>query len=79
MKIVSVRMSEEVIAEIDKFAKMQDRDRSYIINKAMRAYIAKEKLILDNIQEGIDDMEAGRGRSYEDFKKEMAEYIKSQE
>jgi predicted transcriptional regulator len=70
-------MEDEDIEKLEKFAKMQDRDRSYMINKAVKHLIAEEERILAEIQEGLDDIEAGRYRSYEEFKKDMDEYIKN--
>ncbi|MDR0484336.1 MAG: ribbon-helix-helix protein, CopG family [Alphaproteobacteria bacterium] len=77
MRNISLRMEDEDIEKLEKFAKMQDRDRSYMINKAVKHLIAEEERILAEIQEGLDDIEAGRYRSYEEFKKDMDEYIKN--
>jgi hypothetical protein len=36
---ISIRMEEETISKINKIAELEDRDRSYIINKAVKEYL----------------------------------------
>ena len=75
MKSISIRVEDTLATKIDNIAKMQDRDRSYIINKAIKDYIDHEEYILEQINEALKDIEEGRVHSFEDVKKEMNEYI----
>jgi predicted transcriptional regulator len=75
MKSISIRVEDTLYVKIDNIAKMQDRDRSYIINKAIKEYIEHEEYILEQIHEAIKDIEEGRVHIFEDVKKEMDEYI----
>ena len=60
MKNISIRMEEETISKINKIAELEDRDRSYIINKAVKEYLDYQEYILQQINEGIKDIEEGR-------------------
>ena len=57
---ISIRMEEETISKINKIAELEDRDRSYIINKAVKEYLEYQEYILQQINEGIKDIEEGR-------------------
>lgn len=78
MKSISIRIEDEIANKIDHFASMQDRDRSYIINKAIKDYIAHEEYIIEQINEGLKDIEEGRVCSFEDVKKEMTKYMENE-
>jgi predicted transcriptional regulator len=66
MKSISLRIEDEIAAKIDNIAKIQDRDRSYIINKAIKDYIAHEEWIIEQIHAGLKDIEEGKVYSEEE-------------
>lgn len=45
--------------QLDLIAAMYDRDRSYILNEAVDSYLALQKWQLEQIDEGIQQDEAG--------------------
>ena len=57
---VTFRMQEEKKLLIDELAVAQDRDRSYIINKALDTYLEVMKWQLAHIKEGLRQAEAGK-------------------
>lgn len=75
MKNFSIRIEDEIADKIDNFAKMQDRNRSYIINKAIKDYIEHEEYILEQINEGLKDIEEGRVHSFNEVQRDIEEYI----
>ena len=77
MKNFSIRIEDDVAEKIDNLAKMQDRNRSYIINKAINKYIEHEEYILEQINEGIKDLEEGRFYSFDEVQQDLEDYIKN--
>ncbi len=57
MQNTSIRFKEDLLEKIDKIAKNIDRDRSYIINKAVESYIAQQEMILAEINAGLKDID----------------------
>ena len=76
MKTVSIRVNDDLVDKLDEMAKREDRDRSYLINKAIKSYINHEEYILEQIYVGIKDIKEGKVHSFEEVKKEMDKYMK---
>ncbi len=53
MQSVSFRIEESKKNRIDQLATIQDRDRSYIINEALTAYLDLVDWQIEHIREGI--------------------------
>ena len=68
MPSVSFRIPEEKKLLIDELAAAQDRDRSYIINQALDAYLEVMEWQLDHIKEGLRQAEAGEFASDDEVK-----------
>ena len=56
---VTVRMDAEKRAALDALARAMDRDRSYLINEAVDAYLAVHRWQVAHIEEGLRQAEAG--------------------
>jgi len=56
---VSVRLSEEQVAELDRLAKVEERDRSWLIKRAVEAMLADERAWLEHAREAIRQADAG--------------------
>jgi RHH-type rel operon transcriptional repressor/antitoxin RelB len=56
---VSLRLESEKRKELDAAASALGRDRSYIINKAIEAYLDVHRWQLDHIREGLRQADAG--------------------
>lgn len=59
MSNISFRLPEAKKLLIDELAELQDRDRSYIINQALDAYLEVMDWQLEHIKEGLRQAEAG--------------------
>ena len=57
---ISARIPESLGAQIDQLATVLDRNRSWIVEEALRAYIEDEIEFIKAVQEGLDAYEAGR-------------------
>ena len=56
---MTVRIPEEKVKKLDKAAKQQRRDRSFILNEAVDEYLSLQEYHLALIDEGIRADEAG--------------------
>lgn len=56
---VNFRAEADKIQGLDAIAAALDRDRSYVINQAITAYLALHQWQIDHIKEGIRQAEAG--------------------
>jgi predicted transcriptional regulator len=71
---VTVRLDESRLAELDALATAFDRDRSYLINAAIEAYLEVQRWHLEAIEEGLRDAEAGRLASDDEVEKAWAAF-----
>ncbi|HWB31827.1 MAG TPA: ribbon-helix-helix protein, CopG family [Acidobacteriaceae bacterium] len=59
LKTVTVRIPEEKVKKLDKAAKQQRRDRSFMLNEAVDQYLSLQEYHLALIDEGIRAADAG--------------------
>ena len=57
---ISARIPEELSQQLTALAQGLQRNRSWVIKEALRGYIASEKQFLEAVEEGIQDMKAGK-------------------
>lgn len=57
--VVTVRMAADKRAQLDALARAVDRDRSWLINEAVDAYLAVHRWQIAHIEAGLRDAEAG--------------------
>lgn len=57
---VSFRLESDKVAALDELAGSMDRDRTYLLNEAVGAYLDLQRWQLDEIRAGIADADAGR-------------------
>lgn len=63
MGVTSVRLSSEVEVPLDELAKRYDRSRNYLINQAIKEYLARqavEDLRWDDTLAALDSVKEGR-------------------
>ena len=63
MGMTSVRMPDELLARLEATAEKLRRSKGWIINDAVREYLAKEERkarMLDDTREALADIRAGR-------------------
>ncbi|MGA2878046.1 MAG: ribbon-helix-helix protein, CopG family [Bryobacteraceae bacterium] len=56
---ISFRLETQKKEALDAVASALDRDRSYIINEAIEAYLDVQRWQMDHIREGLRQAEAG--------------------
>jgi predicted transcriptional regulator len=66
---MTVRIQPETRDALDAIATTLDRDRSYIVNEALRAYVETYRWQTEHIQQGLREANAGKFASPADVKK----------
>lgn len=64
MTVTSIRLQAELEAPLDALAKKLDRSKNYIINQALKDYLAEQALTEKRWQEtlpALESMKAGKG------------------
>jgi predicted transcriptional regulator len=56
---ITVRVEPEIRGALDSLATALDRDRSYVINEALAAYIEMHSWQVEHIRQGLREAEAG--------------------
>lgn len=56
---VTVRLEADKIALLDQMAKVDDRDRSYLIKTAVDEYLAHHQWRIDDIKQAVAEADAG--------------------
>lgn len=56
---VSFRLDAEKVEALDDLARALDRDRTYLLNQAVEAYLEVQQWQLDHIRTGIRQADAG--------------------
>lgn len=57
---ISFRLESDKVSALDALADSLDRDRTYVLNEAVQAYLELQQWQLDEIQAGLADADAGR-------------------
>ena len=58
---LSFRTEEQIKQKLDQAAKAQDRNRNWVINEAIQAYLEQHQWQLAEIDAGIAESNAGKG------------------
>jgi len=66
MKTLSFRLSADKVAELDALGKAQVRDRTFLLNEAVDAYLDVQRWQLAHIKEGIRQADSGMGKPHEE-------------
>jgi predicted transcriptional regulator len=64
-KTISFRLDANTVERLDELAKSQARDRTFLLNEAVNAYIQTQQWQIEHIQEGIRQADAGMGIPHE--------------
>ncbi len=60
----TIRLSEETRAQVDKFAKLTRRSRSFVIQEAVEGYIQDRLHYLEEIDAALEEVNSGYGHSH---------------
>ena len=56
---ISAKVPEELSQQVDRLAAATRRNRSWVVEEALRLYLTQELEFLEAVEEGIREMEAG--------------------
>lgn len=56
---ISIRTSEDLVGQLDAMAEATGRTRSFLINEALREYIAREAWQVAEIRKALKEADAG--------------------
>jgi predicted transcriptional regulator len=57
---MTVRVEPDTRKELDQIAAALERDRSYVVNEALKAYIDVHQWQIDHIRQGLREANAGK-------------------
>jgi len=69
---MTVRVEARTRKTLDRIATALDRDRSYVVNQAIEAYIEVHKWHIDHIQQGLREADAGQFVAESDVRRTIA-------
>lgn len=73
-RTISFRIDADKVAQLDSIAKAMDRDRSYLLNEAVENYLSEQQRFAAMVEEGRDDVRAGRTISHQDVERIVDEW-----
>ncbi len=73
---ISFRTITEKKDELDKVAESLDRDRSWVINRAIDNFLDLQRWQAEQIDKGLKDLESGRFISHEEMKKRITRMVR---
>lgn len=68
---MTIRASKDVVSQIDALAAGMDRSRNYVVNQAIRQYLAYYHVLHKKIEQGRNDAKEGRLTAADDVMKEI--------
>jgi len=71
---VSFRIDAEKLRALDSLATAFDRDRSYLLNEAVEAYLDVQRWHIEQIKAGIRQADAGKLIEHREVKKMVAKW-----
>ncbi len=57
---ISFRLESDKVAALDELADSMDRDRTYLLNEAVGAYLELQQWQLERIEAGLAEADAGK-------------------
>ena len=66
---MTVRVETRTKKDLDGIAAALERDRSYVVNEALKAYIGVHQWHIDHIRQGLREANAGKFASQDEVKK----------
>jgi len=72
-RTISFRIAPEKVAQLDLIAKAMDRDRSYLLNEAVAAYLSEQQFAA-MVKQGREDIRGGRTFTHDEVEKMVGEW-----
>jgi predicted transcriptional regulator len=73
-RTISFRIAADKVAALDSIAKAMDRDRSYLLNEAVESYLSEQQRFVAMVNEGQEDVRAGRTFTQEEVERLVDEW-----
>jgi predicted transcriptional regulator len=73
-RTISFRIAPEKVAQLDLIAKAMDRDRSYLLNEAVAAYLSEQQQFAAMVKQGREDIRGGRTFTHDEVEKMVGEW-----
>jgi RHH-type transcriptional regulator, rel operon repressor / antitoxin RelB len=70
---ITVRLDEETVAFLDKLGEVEDRDRSYLVRKAVSNFVELHRWQIEQIEQAVKEADAGLFLSDEETEAFMQE------
>jgi predicted transcriptional regulator len=70
-KVVTARIADDVLADVDRIAEMRDRSRAWVLSRMIEKAVERELEFRAFIQQGVDAIESGEFYTQE----EMEEWV----
>jgi predicted transcriptional regulator len=64
---VSLRVPNDLLADFDRLAEALDRDRTWVMLRAMRSFVESEGAAILDEAEGAEELNRGEGVDFEDL------------
>ena len=71
---ITFRLDTKKVSALDAVAEALDRDRTYVLNEAVEAYLDVQKWQLEHIKASIRQADAGDFVEHEEIKKRAAKW-----
>ncbi len=72
---LSTRVDRELSEQLERLAEATGRKKVWLINEALRAYLAAETAFIAAVEEGRADAQAGRVRPFEEYAAELRQRL----
>ena len=56
---ITVRLDQETVAFLDKLAQVEDRDRSYMIKKAVANFVRLHRWQIEEVEKAVEEADSG--------------------
>ena len=66
---ISFRLDSEKVSALDVLAKTLDRDRTYLLNEAVAAYLDTQRWQLEHLKKSIKQADSGQFIEHQEVKK----------
>lgn len=64
---ISFNIDTADLAKLDEYAANLERNRSYVLNQAVKMYIADAEREAEELAEAVSEADQGKGTPYEEF------------
>lgn len=71
---ISFRIDSDKVGALDQLAEAMDRDRSYLLNEAVEAYLDVQQWQMEHIKASIQQADAGKLIDHEQVRKMAAKW-----